>query len=242
MASPLPSSTPLPLAGRVALITGASQGIGAAVAKRYAAEGAHVILVGRNVKGLEETDDAIQTAGGQATLVPLDLMDGKKIDELGSVIAKRWGKLDILVANAGVLGKLMPVSHITPDIWEKVIATNLTSNWRLIRSLDPLLRASDAGRALFVTSGITQGNFAFWGAYAASKAGLEALIGSYAEEVKGTKLQVSLIDPGIVRTKMRAAAMPGEDPLTLPEPSSITDVFVEAALPSFQGNGQRLDV
>lgn len=225
------------LSGKIALITGASRGIGAAVAKRYAAEGAHVILVARTVSGLEETDDAIKAAGGEATLVPLDLLEYNKIDELGGIIAKRFGKLDILVGNAGILGVLSPVSHITPSIWDKTIATNLTANFRLIRSFDSLLRQSEAGRAIFVTSGVTQMDAPYWAAYAASKAGLEELVKTYAAELKQTNVKVNLVDPGIVRTKMRAEAMPGEDVNTVPAPESVTDVFVKLALASFSENG-----
>jgi NAD(P)-dependent dehydrogenase (short-subunit alcohol dehydrogenase family) len=225
------------LEGRIALVTGASRGIGAAVAKRYAAEGAHVILVARTVSGLEETDDAIKAVGGDATLVPLDLLDYNKIDELGGVIAKRFGKLDILVGNAGILGVLSPVSHITPSIWEKTIATNLTANFRLIRSFDSLLRQSDAGRAIFVTSGVAKMDAPYWGAYAASKAGLEQLVATYSAELKQTNVKVNLVDPGVVRTKMRAEAMPGEDVNTVPRPEEVTDVFVKLALASFSESG-----
>jgi NAD(P)-dependent dehydrogenase (short-subunit alcohol dehydrogenase family) len=228
------------LAGKITLITGASRGIGRAVAKRYAREGAHVILTARTVGGLEEVDDEIQAAGGQATLVPLDLSDGAKIDQLGGIIAERWGKLDVLVANAGTLGKLSPTGHITPKVWDQVMAINVTANYRLIRSFDPLLRASEAGRAMFVTSGITEGIYPFWGAYATSKAALNMLVQTYAEEVQNTKLRVNLIDPGIVATDMRAAAMPGENPATLTQPEAITDIFVEAALARCTENGKVL--
>ncbi|MCE3233027.1 MAG: family NAD(P)-dependent oxidoreductase [Rickettsiaceae bacterium] len=225
------------LQGRIALITGASRGIGAAVAKRYAQEGAHVILVARTVSGLEETDDAIKAAGGEATLVPLNLLEYNKIDELGGIIAKRFGKLDILVGNAAILGLLSPASHITPSVFEKTIATNLTANFRLIRSFDLLLRQSEAGRAIFVTSDVSQAE-AYWGLYAASKAGLEAFVKSYADELKNSKVRVNLVDPGVVRTKMREEAMPGENPLTLPAPEEITDIFVELASSGFEETGQ----
>jgi len=226
------------LSNRIALITGASRGIGAAVAKRFAAEGAHVILTARTVGGLEEVDDAIQANGGKATLVPMDLNDHAKIDQLGAHIAERFGKLDIVVGNAGVLGDLTPLTHADAPMWDRVIAINLTANWRLIRSFDPLLRRSDAGRAMFVTSGITRGVFPYWGPYAVSKAALETLVKTYAAETQETKLRVNLIDPGVVRTKMRAAAMPGEDPMTLPDPDSITDVFVKLALPACKKHGE----
>ncbi|MCC7259806.1 MAG: SDR family NAD(P)-dependent oxidoreductase [Alphaproteobacteria bacterium] len=217
------------LAGKIALITGASRGIGVAVAERYAQEGAHVILVARSVAGLEATDDRVKKVGGDATLVPMDLRDGDKIDQLGAAIAARFGKLDILVGNAGMLGELSPVPHIDPTVWGDVIATNLTANYRLIRSLDPLLRAAGHASAMFVTSGVTQGDFPFWGSYAASKAGLEALVNTYAAEVAHLGMGVYLVDPGIVRTEMREAAFPGEKPDTLPAPESITDIFVELA-------------
>jgi len=226
------------LAGRIALVTGASRGIGAAVAKRYAAEGAHVILVARTVGGLEEVDDAIRRAGGTATLVPLDLADGNKIDELGARLYERFGKLDILVGNAGTLGVLTPVGHMDPPVWDKVLAVNLTANWRLLRSMDPLLRRAEAGRALFVTAGVTRGVFPFWGAYAASKAALEALVKTYAAEVASFGIRANLVDPGVVRTALRAQAFPGEDPQTLPTPEAVTEVFVTLAEPSCRRNGQ----
>lgn len=226
------------LQGRIALVTGASRGIGAAVAKRYAAEGAHVILVARTVGGLEETDDAIRAAGGAATLVPLDLAEGAKIDELGGVLYQRFGKLDILVGNAGTLGVLTPLTHMDPPVWEKVIGLNLTANWRLLRSMDPLLRRSAAGRAIFVTSGAARGATPFWGAYSVSKAALEMLVRTYAAEVAAFGVKANLIDPGVVRTAMRAQAFPGEDPLGLPAPEAVTDTFVSLAEPSCRQNGQ----
>jgi NAD(P)-dependent dehydrogenase (short-subunit alcohol dehydrogenase family) len=233
-------SAPKPgrLAGRVALVTGASRGIGAAVAKRYAAEGAHVVLAARTVGGLEETDDAIRAAGGAATLVPLDLTDGTKIDELGARLYERYGKLDVLVGNAGTIGVLTPLTHMDPPVWEQVIGVNLTANWRLLRSMDPLLRRSDAGRAIFVTTGAARGVFPFWGAYAVSKAGLEMLVRTYAAEVAEFGVKANLVDPGVVRTDMRAQAFPGEDPMTLPPPEAITEIFLTLAEPSCRRNGQ----
>jgi len=218
------------LAGRIALVTGASRGIGAAVAERFAAEGAQLVLTARTVGGLEETDDAVRRAGGRrATLVPLDLREFDKIDQLGASLFERFGRLDVLVGNAGVLGTLAPAGHIAPDVWQQVLDVNLTANWRLIRSLDALLRAAEAGRAVFVTSGAASGALAYWSAYAASKAALEALVRSYAAEVAKTTLRVNLLDPGAVRTRMRAQAFPGEDPRRLPPPESITERFVELA-------------
>lgn len=229
------------LKDKIALITGASQGIGAAVAKRYAAEGAQVILTARNVAKLEQVDDEIRAAGGlPAVLVPLDLADGDKIDALGGSILQRFGRLDILVGNAGVLGDLSPLQHHDPKKFQRVMDINVTANWRLLRICDALLQRSEAGRALFVTSGVTQGNYAYWGPYTVSKAALEALVYTYANEVAKTSVKANLIDPGVVRTAMRAAAMPGEDPLTLPAPEEITERFVELALDSCKYHGERL--
>ncbi|MBM3618302.1 MAG: SDR family NAD(P)-dependent oxidoreductase [Alphaproteobacteria bacterium] len=228
------------LAGRIALVTGASRGIGWAVAKRFAAEGAHVIAVARTKGGLEALDDAIRAEGGEAiTLVPMDLSDFSKIDQLGGIIHQRFGKLDILVGNAAMLGTLGPLSHAKPSMWEKVMNLNVTANYRLIRSFDPLLRLSDAGRAIFVTSSVGAKPRAYWGPYAASKAALESLVGSYAEELHGTNLRVNLIDPGKVRTGMRKEAYPGEDVSKLASPDDVTDRFVELALASTDVNGQR---
>ena len=230
------------LEGRVAVVTGASRGIGAAVAERFAMEGAHIIAVARTVGGLEDLDDRVQAAGSSATLVPLDITDYDGIDRLGGAIAERWGKLDILVGNAAILGSLTPMGHIKPTDWDQIMAVNVTANWRLIRSLDPLLRASDAGRAMFVTSGVAKGGFAYWGGYAISKAALECMVTTYAAELGKTNAQANIIEPGIVRTARRAAAMPGEDPSTLPDPASITDVFVDLADPACTRNGERLVV
>ena len=226
------------LEGRIALITGASRGIGAAVARRFAAEGAHVVLVARTVGGLEEVDDAIQEAGGSATLVPLDLREFEQIDRLGAALFERYRKLDILVGNAAQLGILSPLSHIDPPVWEEVMAVNVTANWRLIRSMDPLLRASDAGRAIFVTSGVASGVFPYWGAYAASKAALEMTVRTYAGETRKARVRVNLLDPGVVRTAIRAQAFPGEDPTTLPDPDEIARHFVELASPDCRKHGE----
>jgi NAD(P)-dependent dehydrogenase (short-subunit alcohol dehydrogenase family) len=217
------------LAGRLALITGASRGLGAAVARRFAAEGAQLVLVARTVGGLEEVDDAVRRAGGSATLVPLDLADFDAIDRLGQSLYDRFGRLDILVGNAAGLGTLSPVGHISVRDWTAVINLNLTANWRLIRSLDPLLRASEAGRAIFVTDAVARRPRAFWGAYAASKAGLEALVRIYADETERTKVRVNLVDPGRLRTRLRARAFPGEKPESVPGPESVTDAFVALA-------------
>ncbi len=215
------------LADKLALITGASRGIGRAVALALAAEGAHVILIARTVGALEEVDDEIQKAGGTATLVPLDLTDYEAIDRLGGTIFERWGKLDILVGNAGILGPLTPTGHISPDDWDKVFAVNVTTNYRLIRSLDPLLQRSEAGRAVFVTSGAAQKCRPYWGAYSVSKAALEALVKTWAHEVEKSELRVNMVSPGPIATKMRATAMPGEDPETLRTPEELAPLFLD---------------
>jgi NAD(P)-dependent dehydrogenase (short-subunit alcohol dehydrogenase family) len=197
------------LEGRVALVTGASRGIGAAVAKLFAAQGAHIIALARTVGGLEELDDAIAAAGGTATLVPQDLADLDAIDRLGAALHERFGKLDILVANAGVLGVLSPIAHVEPKVWDETMLLNVTVNFRLIRSLDPLLRLSDAGRAIFVTSGAARAPRAYWGPYGTSKAALDYMVGTWAQEVLKTNIRVNLINPGATRTAMRATATPG---------------------------------
>lgn len=217
-----------PLAGRIALVTGASRGIGEAVALGLAKAGAHVIAVGRTQGALEALDDAIlQATGERATLVPLDLREPDGLDHLGAAIHKRWGKLDILVGAAGVLGPLTPVSHLEPKGWDMIVSTNLTANWRLIRAMDPLLRASDAGRALFFSSSVAKTRPAFWGAYAATKAALEAIVDVYADEMENTTVRAFCVDPGAMRTKMRSAAFPGEDPTTVPAPETIAPFIVD---------------
>lgn len=226
------------LAGRIALVTGASRGIGAAVARRFAAEGAHVILTARTVGGIEEVDDAIRADGGTATLVPLDLTDHPRIDQLGQSIYDRFGRLDILVGNAGMLGNLGPIAHFDPRAWDRVMALNATANYRLIRSMDPMLRASDAGRAIFVTSGLARGVTPYGGAYAVSKAALEMTVRLYASEVAKSNLRVNLLDPGVIRTKLRAQAFPGEDPTVHRPPEAITDAFVALAAPSCRQHGE----
>ncbi len=214
------------LQGNIALITGASRGIGAAAAKRLAAEGAHVILVARTVGGLEEIDDAIRNAGGAATLVPLDLRQADRIDQLGATIYERFGRLDILIGNAAMLGTLSPLAQASPAEFENVFTVNVAANYRLIRACDPLLRVSKAGRVVMVTSGAASAALAYWGPYAASKAALEHLTLTYAAEVKSTGIRVNLLDPGAVRTSMRAQAFPGEDPNSLPTPESISEWFL----------------
>ncbi|UCH72891.1 MAG: SDR family NAD(P)-dependent oxidoreductase [Rhodospirillales bacterium] len=226
------------LAGRIAVVTGASRGIGGAVARLFAAEGAHVVALARTVGGLEELDDSIKSAGGTATLVPLDLGDFDALDKLGAALHERYGRLDVLVGNAGVLGGLTPVNHIEPKIWEEALAINLTANYRLIRSLDPLLRQSDAGRAIFVTTGATRGPRPYWATYGSTKIALEYLVLTWAAEVAKTAIRVNLVNPGATRTAMRAAAMPGEDPQTLPAPEDIAPLFLELAAPDCTRHGE----
>jgi NAD(P)-dependent dehydrogenase (short-subunit alcohol dehydrogenase family) len=231
------------LTDRIALVTGASRGIGYQIAKQMAAAGAHVIAVARTVGGLEDLDDEIkaenQKSGkGEATLVPLDLTDMPGIDRLGGAINERWGKLDILVANAAILGTISPIGHVEAKVFEKVMNINVTSTWRLIRSVDPLLRKSDAGRAIVLSSGAAHSARAFWGPYAASKAAVEALVRSWADETRTFPLRVNAVDPGTTRTAMRAQAAPGEDPLTLPHPYETAARIVPLADPALQRTGE----
>jgi len=226
------------LKDRIALITGASRGIGRAVALAFARQGAHVLLLARARIALEEVDDAVKESGGKATLIPLNLTDGKRIDALGPTLYERFGRLDILVGNAAILGRLSPLTHIPSEHWERVIATNLTANWRLIRTLDPLLRRSDAGRVIFVTSSVAK---AYWAPYSVSKAALETLAKTYANETSDSAIKVNIIDPGPTATRMRAEAYPGEDQATLRTPEEVAEVFVELALPSFTETGRLIE-
>lgn len=220
----------LPLSDRIVLVTGASRGIGRAAALSLAKAGAHVVAVARTAGGLEALDDDIrQATGASATLVPLDLTQGDGIDQLGLAIHQRFGRLDLLVHAGAMLGGLTPVSHIDPPQWDKVVATNLTATYRLIRSTERLLRAAPAGKAIFVTTGRVVRPKAFWGAYGATKAAMEHLVQTWADELENTTVRAVLVDPGAMRTKMRAEAMPGEDPATLPDPSEIGPLFVELA-------------
>jgi NAD(P)-dependent dehydrogenase (short-subunit alcohol dehydrogenase family) len=234
-------SMPPPLAGRIALVTGASRGIGYATALALARAGAHVVAVARTVGGLEELDDAIRAAGGSATLVPLDLKDHAGIARLGEALAERYGRLDILIGNAGILGPLSPLGHVEPQAWDDVIAVNVTANWHLVRVMDPLLRQSAAGRVVFVTSGVGASPRAYWGPYAISKAALDALARTYAAETVSTNVRVNLLSPGPTRTRMRAAAMPGEDPMTLKAAEPVAEKIVELCLPAFQETGKTYD-
>jgi NAD(P)-dependent dehydrogenase (short-subunit alcohol dehydrogenase family) len=216
------------LDGRIALVTGATRGIGQAIAVGLAGAGAHVVAVGRTQGALEALDDEIRAIRGEsATLVPLDLADGAGIDRLGAAIFERWGKLDICIAAAGLLGLTTPVAHLDPKVWDQVIAVNLTANYRLVRSVDFLLRQAEAARLVFLTSGAAARPRAFWGPYAASKAGLEALAAVYADETDNTAIRVAVVNPGPMRTRMRAQAFPGEDPLSLPAPEEIVPLILD---------------
>ena len=221
-------STDRLLAGRIALVTGATRGIGEATALALAGAGAHVIALGRTQGALENLDDRIfKLTGEHATLVPIDLKEPEGLDVLGGALNDRFGRVDVVVGAAAVLGPLTPVGHLDPKGWDQIITTNLTANWRLIRSMDPLLRKSEAGRALFLTSGVARRPRAFWGAYAATKAGLEALVACYDDEMEHTSVRAVSVDPGAMRTRMRASAYPGEDAKTLPDPAEIGPLMIE---------------
>jgi NAD(P)-dependent dehydrogenase (short-subunit alcohol dehydrogenase family) len=229
-----------PLAGRIAVVTGASRGIGRAAALALAEAGAHIVAVARTTGALEELDDEIKAKGGAATLVPLDLKDFSGIDRLGAAIHERWGKLDMLFGNAGLLGVITPLTHLKPKIWDDVIAVNVTANWRLIRSLDPLLRKSDAGRALFVSSGVVPVQ-PYWGVYTVSKTALEQLVKVYAAENTLTKIRVNVINPGPLRTKLRAQGWPGEDPMKLRPPEVLAPDIVRMLSPDFDQSSVLFD-
>ncbi len=221
---------PAPLAGRIALVTGASRGLGRAVAVELARHGAHPVITARSQGGLEETDDLIRAAGGQATLLPLDLENGEALDALGPSLFERFRRLDILVHCAASLGRLTPAPHILPKDWADVVAVNLSSTWRLIRSCGPLLAIAAAGRAVFVTDDLAETPRAYWGAYGATKAGAANLARAWAAEIAGGRLRVELFDPGPMATRLRAAAMPGEDPTTLPHPETVAPRLVALCL------------
>ena len=229
---------PKPLEGSVALVTGASRGIGAAVALELARLGAHCVLTARTQGALEELDDAIRGIGGQATLFPLDLIrDGEKLDMLGPSIVNRFGRLDVLVHAAGMLAKLTPVAHIMPRDWQDSVAINLTACWRIIRTCDPPLRAAPAGRAVVLTDALVAQPQAYWGLYGFGKAGQEHLVRSWAAEVESTNLRVNLFDPGPVATQLRATAMPGENPATLPQPADVAPAIAALCLPQETRHG-----
>ncbi|PHZ86079.1 SDR family NAD(P)-dependent oxidoreductase [Paremcibacter congregatus] len=227
------------LDGKIALVTGATRGIGAGVVQALAREGAHIIMVGRTTGALEDMDDAVKELGGTATLVPMDLTDFAAIDNLGGHIAKQWGKLDILIGNAGILGPISPIGHIPPKEWDQLMAINVTANYRLLRSFDALLKAADAGRATFVTSTVAEQCRAYWGGYATTKAALNCMVKTYALEVaNNTNVRANIINPGPIRTSMRAAAMPGEDPDILDTPADIAPLFVKMSEEIFTANGE----
>jgi NAD(P)-dependent dehydrogenase (short-subunit alcohol dehydrogenase family) len=225
------------LEGKVALVTGASRGLGFATAVHLAKAGAHIIAMARTKGGLEELDDAVKAAGSTATLVPMNITDLDAIDRLGAAIFERHKKLDILIGNAGTLGKLTPLAHVEPKVWDESLTINLTSNYRLIRSMDVLLQTAPAGRAIFVTSGLAQKCWPYWGTYSIAKAALEAMMRTYAAEVATTKVKVNCFSPGATRTKMRATAMPGEDPQTLPTAEEVAAQLLPMCMDDFNDNG-----
>lgn len=229
------------LSGKLVLVTGATRGIGRAVAVAAARAGAELIITGRTIGALEEVDDEIKAQGGHATIVEMDMKDFDAIPRLAAAIAERWGRLDGFVANAAMLTALTPVGHITPEDWEANIAVNLTGQWHMIRALDPLLRAAPAGRAILVTSGAAVGSRPFWGPYAATKAGLEALGRSWAGESEQTNLRINMMNPGGTATTMRAAAFPGEDPASLPQPQDIAPAFLALLADDCRHHGEVVD-
>ena len=226
-----------PLDGRVALITGASRGIGAAVARLFAANGAHVVLLARTIGGLEAVDDAIRAAGGSATLMPQDLSRLDELDRLGPALRERFGRLDILVGNAGLLGTLTPVTHMDSPEWQRVMSVNLAANLRILRGVEPLLRASDAGRVIFTTSDAATRPLAYFGAYCASKAGLQMMALSFAAENDGGSLRVNLVDPGVVDTAMLREAFPGGYQQAMRAPDEVAPLYLELALPACARHG-----
>jgi NAD(P)-dependent dehydrogenase (short-subunit alcohol dehydrogenase family) len=226
-----------PLTGLVALVAGASRGLGAATAEALANSGAEVLLVARTQGALEEIHDKISAAGGKAVIAPVDLLDGEAQDRLAIGVAERYGRLDILVQTAAILGQLSPISHFTPELFERIIASNLTANWRLIRNFEALLQQSNSGRAIITTCGIAENGEPFWAPYAASKSALQAMVACWAREVEHTKLRVNLIDPGVMRTALRAEAFPGEDPSQLQLPASVAPLIVKLALPTNNTHG-----
>jgi NAD(P)-dependent dehydrogenase (short-subunit alcohol dehydrogenase family) len=232
---------PGPLSDRIALVTGASRGIGAALALELAKAGAHVVAVARTVGGLEELDDKIKAVGGTATLVPLDMKDSDGIARLALALNERYGRLDVLVGNAGILTTPSPLGHIEPKSWDDVMAINVTANWQLIRTFDALLQRAPAGRAVFVTSAVAWLARPYFGLYAASKSALNALVQAYASECATTKVRANLFSPGQTRTRMMSVAFPGIDPETLPTPEEVAKTIVSLCLPSCGENGKVYD-
>ena len=230
-----------PLSHRIALVTGASRGIGAALAFELAKAGAHVVAVARTVGGLEELDDKIKTAGGSATLVPLDVKDVDGIARLALALNERYGRLDVLVGNAGLIGPLSPLGHFEPKDWDTVFAVNVTANWQLIRTMDPLLQAAPAGRAVFMTSAVAHMGRAYWGPYAASKSALEEIVRAYAAECTTTPVRANLFAPGPTRTRMYLGAFPGADPETLPTPEQVAPAIVPLCLTDCSESGRIYD-
>ncbi len=226
---------------RIALVTGASRGIGYATALALARTGAHVVAVARTVGGLEELDDAVRAAGGSATLTPLDLRDYPALYRLAAALNERYGRLDVLVGNAAIAGVPSPLDHIEPKAWDETMAVNVTANWHLIRAMDPLLKRSAAGRAVFITSGVATSARAYWAPYSVSKAALDVLARTYADETSSTAVRVNLFNPGPTRTRMRALAMPGEDPMTLPTPEQVAEKILDLCLPGFSESGKLYD-
>jgi NAD(P)-dependent dehydrogenase (short-subunit alcohol dehydrogenase family) len=225
------------LNGQIALVTGASRGIGAATAIELARRGAHVVITARTPGGLEATDDAIRAAGGTATLLPLDLKDEANLDQIGPSLFARFKRLDILVSNAASLGKLTPAPHILPKDWAEVVAVNLSANWHLIRSCGPLLAAAPAGRAVFITTSLVQRPVAYWGAYGATKAAMEHLVLTWADENRQGNLRINLFDPGVIRSRLRTEAMPGEDPASVPPPESVAPQIADLCMPDVTSHG-----
>jgi NAD(P)-dependent dehydrogenase (short-subunit alcohol dehydrogenase family) len=230
-----------PLSDRIALVTGASRGIGAALALELAKAGAHVVAVARTVGGLEELDDQIKAIGGSATLVPVDIKDMDGIARLALALHERYGRLDVMVGNAGILGPLSPLGHVEPKDWDSLMAVNVTANWQLIRTMDPLLKAAPAGRAVFLTSGLSWLGRAYTGPYAASKAALNALVQVYAAETTTTNVKVNAFNPGPTRTKMYASGWPGVDQNTLPPPEDVAKTIVPLCLPDCAESGKLYD-
>ena len=230
-----------PFADRIALVTGASRGIGYATALSLARGGAHVVALARTIGGLEELDDAVRAAGGSATLTPLDIRDYPALYRLAAALNERYGRLDVLVGNAAIAGVPSPLDHIEPKVWDESLAINVTANWHLIRAMNPLLRLSDTGRAVFITSGVATSARAYWAPYSVSKAALDVLVRTYAEETSSTNVRVNLFNPGPTRTRMRALAMPGEDPATLPAPDEVAAKIVNLCLADFTETGKLYD-